>query len=148
MKLAAKGHYAPPPKLPKRAQRVSETLATWPRVHARTHWQLTDETIVDGADFYLGRGPLAGEIGHLHLDGQAHVAMPAPAAAALISSRLAHKFPYGRGFVVLDIDSERTVEQALWLFRLSYDFLRGAKLQALLARIEERASQGPLDRAG
>jgi hypothetical protein len=122
MKLADKGRYAAPPKLPKRAQRVSEALATWPRVHARTHWQLGDESIVDGADFYVGQGPLAAELGHLHLDGQAHVAMPATLASALIAARLAQRFPYGRGFVVFDVDSEAAVDHALWLFRLNYDF--------------------------
>lgn len=141
MKLAEKGRYAPPPKLPKRAQRVSVALSTWPGIHARTHWQLGDESIVDGADFYVGQGPKAAELGHLHLDGQAHVGMPPAVAASLISSRLAQRFPYGRGFVVLDVDSDAAVEQALWLFRLNFDFLHGTKPPELLRRIQARAGQ-------
>ncbi len=41
----------PPPALPKHAQAVSNALAGWPEVHARTHWMLGDEREVDGADF-------------------------------------------------------------------------------------------------
>ena len=82
MKLAEKGHFAPPPPLPKHAQTVSEHLATWPKVHARTHWLLGDETEIDGADFYLGEE----ELGHLHLDGEAHVAVPKKIRDALIAA--------------------------------------------------------------
>jgi len=49
-----KGRFAPPPKLKAAAQRVSEAVAAWQGVHARTHWLLGDEREVDGADFYLG----------------------------------------------------------------------------------------------
>ncbi len=63
MKLADKGHYAPPPKLPRYAQRVLDAVAKWPTVHARTHWELADETSVDGADLYVGEADDARERG-------------------------------------------------------------------------------------
>lgn len=73
MKLV--GRYAPPPPpLPAAAEKVSSALASWPDVHARTHWQLGNEHRVDGADFYLG----GEELGHLHLHGEAHVATGLP----------------------------------------------------------------------
>lgn len=69
MKLEEKGRFAPPPTLDKVAQRVSDAVAAWEGVHARTHWLLGNENEVDGADFYLGDE----ELGHIHLDSEAHV---------------------------------------------------------------------------
>lgn len=121
MKLAAKGRYAPPPSLPQHAQRVAEIVASWPKVHARTHWELGDETIVDGADFYFGDDPDAEELGHLHLYAEAHVAMPAKLAATVIAAGLGERFAYSRQIVVFDVDSKGAVPHATWLFQLSYD---------------------------
>ena len=70
MKLSLKGRFSTRPTLPEHAEDVAKELASWPDMHARTHWLLGDETEVDGADFYLGEE----ELGHLHLGGQAHVA--------------------------------------------------------------------------
>ncbi|CAN5739774.1 hypothetical protein BH09MYX1_BH09MYX1_28440 [soil metagenome] len=138
MKLAEKGRFVAPPKLRGAAgQRVVETLGTWEGVHCRTHWFLGDEEVVDGADFYFGQK----EIGHVHLDSEAHVMMPSAVAKALVSARLALPFPWGRNIVVFAISTMADVEHALWLFELSYDCARGVATADLLARCAEKNGQ-------
>lgn len=132
MKLAAKGRYAPPPVLPKHAQAVSEALAAWPDVHARTHWLLGDEREVDGADFYLDQD----ELGHLHLDGDAHVALSKRLRNASIGKGIAAPFAWNEAFVVRPIRRARDVAVATFLFRLAYDRLRGTPETELVARVE------------
>ena len=131
MKLAAKGRHAPPPTLPKHAQTVSEALASWPGVLARTHWFLGNESQVDGADFYVGED----ELGHLHLDGEAHIAISAPLRDALISAGLAKPFRWSPKFVVFQVRTARDVAPATQLFELAYDRLRGTSERELLARV-------------
>jgi Family of unknown function (DUF5519) len=140
MKLAEKGRFAPPPELPKHAQAVAEALARWPRVHARTHWLLGDETEVDGADFYLGDD----ELGHLHLDGEAHIAVGAKLRAALIAGGLAKPFRWSAAFVVFRIVNAKGAAHAKRLFQLSYDRRAGVPEQVLLGSLQTR---GPRDRA-
>lgn len=131
MKLAEKGRFAPPPALPKHAQSVAEALADWPDVHARTHWLLGDETEVDGADFYLGDE----ELGHLHLDGEAHIAVGVKLRNALIAGALAKPFHWSTAFVVLRVASTRDVAHAKWLFQLAYDRRAGMSKDVLLERV-------------
>lgn len=134
MKLASKGRFEPPPRLPEHAQTVSTTLATWRGVVARTHWQLGDESVVDGADFYVGDE----EVGHLHLDGSAHVVAARPIKDALLEARLAERFPWSDAFVVVRAKRADQVAHALWVFELRYDAVGGAPKDALLARIAAR----------
>lgn len=131
MKLSDKGRFAPPPPLPKHAELVSQTLASWPGVNARTHWLLGDESEVDGADFYVGED----EIGHLHLEGEAHVATGLTLRKALVASELAAPFAWSTKFVVHQVQRASQVEHALWLFRLAYDRLTGTSDRDLVARI-------------
>lgn len=133
MKLAEKGHYAPPPRLPVHAQAVSSALASWPNVHARTHWLLGDETQVDGADFYVGER----ELGHIHLQGEAHIAMAKPLRDAVISAGLASPFPWSRAFVTYSIATSKDVAGAKALFELAYDHLRGVSTAELLERVAQ-----------
>src|SRR3954466_13860174 len=99
MRLSEKGRYAPPPSLEPAARHVCETLATWPGVHARAHWLLGNEQKVDGADFYYGEE----ELGHIHLDSQAHVMHTSRVADALIQAGLGRRFPFSGEVVVFDI---------------------------------------------
>jgi Family of unknown function (DUF5519) len=138
MKLSEKGHFAPPPKLAGFAQHVSVALAAWPQMHARTHWRLGDESVVDGADFYLGED----EIGHLHLEGEAHIVQELQVRNALIKAKLASPFRWSRDFVTFEIDSKTAVVHALWLFQLRYDALRGEASAALLCRIADHLGNG------
>ena len=131
MKLAEKGRFAPPPKLEPEAQRVSDEVSGWAEVHARTHWQLGDESVVDGADFYLGQE----ELGHIHLDGEAHVMFPRSVADAVVSKKIATRLPWARTGTVVAIESAADAERALWLFRLSYDHRRGVAPAELIERV-------------
>lgn len=131
MKLTEKGRFAPPPLLPIHAQSLSSSLASWPAVHARAHWLLGDETKVDGADFYVGER----ELGHIHLQGEAHIALPRPVRDALIRGGLASPFRWSPAFVAYSVATAADVASARTLFELSYDHLRGVGDAALLARI-------------
>jgi len=122
MKLSEKGRFASPPRLPEHAQFVSDVLASWPDVHARTHWLLGDEQEIDGADFYVGEE----EIGHIHLGGEAHVAAGKKLGAALIDAGRAKPFRWSAEFVVLAIRNARDAQAAIDLFQLAYDRRRGA----------------------
>jgi Family of unknown function (DUF5519) len=132
MNLADKGRYAPPPHLPAHAQAVSNAISRWWGVQARTHWLLGDETQVDGADFYVGER----ELGHVHLDGEAHLAVEKPLRDALIAARLATPFRWSQGFVVCRIGSSATASTAQALFRLAYDRLQGESIATILGRIK------------
>jgi hypothetical protein len=135
MKLAEKGRYAPPPRLPVHAQAVSQALAKWPGVHARTHWLLGNENEIDGADFYVGER----ELGHIHLQGEAHIAVPAAVRNALIANGLAAPFHWNQGFVVYQIASAADVAPAKALFQLAYDRLQGVSSADLVARCKSLA---------
>lgn len=133
MKLAEKGRFSPPPQLPTHAQAVSEAIAAWAGVHARTHWLLGDDTRVDGADFYVGEE----ELGHLHLDGEAHVATGLALRKALVGARLASPFRWSSKFVVHDVARATDVDHVLWLFRLAYDRARGVTDGDLILRARQ-----------
>ena len=143
MKLAEKGRFAPPPALPTHAQAVSDALASWPSVHARTHWLLGDEREVDGADFYLGDE----ELGHLHLDGEAHIAVSLKLRGALIAAGLAQPFQWSRSFVVFRVKTAKDVAHALRLFQLSYDRRAGVPEATLLARVNAGLDAGAQNRS-
>lgn len=130
MKLSEKGRFAEPPRLPANAQTVSETLAEWPDVHARTHWLLGNEEEVDGADFYVGEE----EIGHIHLGGEAHVAVGKKLGAALVAAGRAKPFRWSDAFVVFSIRTARDVTAALGLFELAYARRRGTPECELVAK--------------
>ena len=138
MRLAQKGRYAPPPELEPAAQRVSQLLAHWPGVKARAHWLLGDETVVDGADFYFGQE----EVGHIHLDSEAHVFIGKAGVDSLVSLGLARRFHWSRDIAAFQIRGQRDVAHALWLFELSYERCRGLSVAGLLARISQYAAQG------
>jgi hypothetical protein len=136
MKLSAKGRFAERPALEGHAEIVALAVEKWTSVHARTHWQLADETIVDGADFYVGER----ELGHLHLYPEAHVAMSPALRDAVIAAKLARPFRWNESFVVHRVKTADDVRAVEWLFRLAYDRLRGVSLAKLGARIAERTS--------
>jgi len=136
MKLAEKGRFAPPPALPRHAQAVAETIAAWPSVHARTHWLLGDEREIDGADFYLGED----ELGHIHLDGEAHIAVSKPMREALVAAGLAKPFRWNGAFVVFRIETAADRVHAEALFKLSYQRRLGATDAQLLKTIGAAAS--------
>jgi len=137
MKLDEKGRFAPPPPLPRFAQQLSEALARVPNVQARTHWQLGDESVVDGADFYFGDE----ELGHLHLDAEAHVAQAKPIRDALIAAGHAKPFRWSREFVTAPVVKQADVKHVRWLFELRRKQLEGTSVADLLKEINASSDQ-------
>ena len=62
------------------------------------------------------------------------------AATTLVAAGLARPFPYYRSWVETSIRSAEAARHAEWLFQINYDRLRGAPIDALVARIREYAS--------
>lgn len=128
---AEKGRFAPPPALRGPAQAVSVEIQSWPGVIASTHWHFSGSGRVDGVDFYVGEM----EMGHIHLDGEIHLATSAGLRRALVARRLARPFPYYATWVEADIGDAAGAERATWLFRLNHRRLRGEAEERLIAEI-------------
>ena len=118
MARSAKGPVAPPPTLDGARGTVAAVVTGWPGVVATVHWDLFEPTRVDGIDFYVGEG----ELGHIHLDGEFHLASDPSLGAALVSAGLARRFRYARGWVCENVDHIGS-DAAVALFRRNYDRL-------------------------
>ena len=122
MSLKQKGALRPPPALAEPFERVSQAIQGWPGIVAATHWHLSRNRQIDGADFYVGDE----ELGHLNLDGEVHLATILGLSVPLVRAGLARRFPCGgsyAGWVEVSIRTEADAEHAIWLFRLNYDRL-------------------------
>jgi len=133
--LSAKGKFAPPPVLDPLAQRVSAAIQTWPDIISATHWHLNRANEVDGADFYVGEA----ELGHIHLNGEVHLATSLELRKLLLAKKLAQPFPYYASWVQSKIGTAAEAEHALWLFKLNYDRIKGETEIRLSERIEAYA---------
>ena len=124
--LNAKGRFAPPPLLEGPAGRVALEIASWPNVISATHWLLGRPGVVDGADFYVGEQ----ELGHIHLDGEVHLATSLELRKKLLAKNQARPFPYYASWVEASIETEAQADHAIWLFRLNYTRLMGGDVEA------------------
>ncbi len=131
MTLEEKGPIMPPPELSKFPQQVSKEIQSWEDITAATHWELYDRSKPDGADFYIGQQ----ELGHIHLDGEIHLAIGKELAAVLIKNKLGKKFPYGSDWVTSPIESEKDVAHTVWLFKLNYKRIKGEPVEKLILEI-------------
>lgn len=131
MTLEEKGPIVPPPELNNFPQQVSKEIQSWKDIIAATHWNLYARNKPDGADFYVGQE----ELGHIHLDGEIHLATGKELATVLIKAKLAKKFAYGADWVTSPINSANDVAHALWLFRLNYKRIKGEPIEALISEI-------------
>ena len=122
--LNAKGRFAPPPVLKGPAGRVALEIATWPKVISATHWRLGQPGVVDGADFYVGEQ----ELGHIHLDGEVHLATSLELRKTFLAKKQARPFPYYASWVEASIETEAEADHALWLFKVNYTRLMGADI--------------------
>ena len=140
IRLRNEGPIQPAPRLQGLAQAVSTEMQSWPGMISATHWQRGNPTGVDGAEFHVEGG---GELGHIHLDGEIHLALTRLLRDQLVESKLARPFVYDKAWVTAPITSKDEAEQAIWLFRLGYDRLRSTPEAVLLGRIRERAETSP-----
>lgn len=132
MTLEEKGPIVPPPQLSKFPQQVSDEIQSWEGIIAATHWNLYSRSKPDGADFYVGKE----ELGHIHLDGEVHLATGKELAALLIKKGLGEKFPYGADWVTTPINSAEDVVHATWLFKLNYKKITGEPVENLIEEIK------------
>lgn len=135
MSRKAKGRVAPPPRLPGRAQTVATQIARLPGVIAQAHWEIGSQTEVNGTDFYVGED----ELGHIHLDGEAHVPVGRKLADLLVRTKLARRFTWSRDFVVVDTAD---VARAAWIFGLRRAQIAGAAAAELVAEVERHGAAG------
>jgi hypothetical protein len=75
---------------------------------------------VDGAEFHVDKG---GELGHIHLNGDMHLALTEGLRDRSIALELAKPFRWSDVWVTAPITSPLEADQVLWLFRLGYDRL-------------------------
>ena len=142
MKLTEKGPLLPPPVLAGPGQQTAAAVQSWPGIVAATHWDLFNRTRVDGADFYVGEA----ELGHIHLNGEVHLATTPALGLPLLAQGLARPFPYGGGpgdWVTFPIRTAADAAHAVWLFRLNYDRLQGATPAELTERLRTCLSVSP-----
>lgn len=131
MTLEEKGPIMPPPELSYFPQQVSKEIQNWKHVTAATHWELYDKSKPDGADFYIGQE----ELGHIHLDGEVHLAVGKELATVLIRAKLGKRFPYGNDWITTPIESAKDVTHAVWLFKLNYKRINGDLMERLMTEI-------------
>lgn len=134
MSRQAKGRVAPPPRLIPVAQAVADVVGKLPAVIAQAHWEIGSQTEVNGTDFYVGEQ----ELGHIHLDGEAHVPIGPALAKVLIAARLARRFRWSSEFVVVDTADR---DDALWVFGLRRAQIDGASEATLREQIRTRAAR-------
>ena len=134
MKLEDKGPIKPPPRLTKFPQQVSKEIQSWEGIISATHWDLYERTKPDGADFYVGKT----ELGHIHLDGEVHLATGLTLAKALIKNKLAEKFLYGADWVTCPVNTTEEATHAIWLFTLNYRRIKGETIEELTKEAKSR----------
>ena len=132
MKLTEKGPIIPPPTLSIYPQQVSAQIQGWKNITAATHWQLYDRTKPDGADFYVDEE----ELGHIHLNGEIHLAIGKDLADIMIEKKFGNKFPYGSNWITYLVKSENDASHAIWLFEMSYRRINGETLESLIEEIK------------
>ena len=92
MKLSEKGPLAPAPALGAVLEPVSQAIQGWPGIVAAAHWDLFRVgEVVDGTDFYVGEE----ELGHLHRNGEAHLATSPALGQALVAGGWARPLRWG-----------------------------------------------------
>ncbi len=141
MKLAEKGPLAPVPTLAAVLEPVSQAIQGWPGVIAAAHWDLFRVgEVVDGADFYVGEA----ELGHFHLDGEAHLATSPALGQALIAGGFARPLRWGgaayKGWTEFSVRTAADAAHATWLFELNYQRLRGRPEGEVVAEVATRQS--------
>ncbi len=136
IRLRNEGPIQPAPRLHGLAEAVSTEVQSWPGIISATHWQLGNSTRVDGAEFHVEG---AGDLGHIHLNGEIHLALSESLKDKLVALNLAKPFVWNRAWVTAPIASQTEADQALWLFRLGYYRLRSVPEEVLGGRIRERA---------
>ena len=126
-----KGRVAPPPVLQGAPQTVADAVSQLPGVTAQAHWEIGSQDEVNGTDFYVGEE----ELGHIHLNGEAHVPLGAPVVNALVKAGLARRFRWSASFAAVDAHD---VETAVWIFSLRHQQIGGLTLDDVAGLLGQR----------
>ncbi len=94
-------------------EELKQTLTSWPGVKANPHR-------FGGTEFNLGKV----EIGHMHSSGMVDIPFNSKIRTQLLAEKRVepHHLLPDTGWITFYIRSDADVEQAIWLFRLSYLF--------------------------
>ncbi|HEX6502873.1 MAG TPA: luciferase family protein [Terriglobales bacterium] len=92
-------------------EKLEQELASWPQVSVHPHR-------FGGREFRFG----AAEIGHLHIGGNLDIPFPRSVRDALLTAGLVikHYWVPNSGWTTYRVRTERDLQHALWLLRLSY----------------------------
>jgi hypothetical protein len=80
------------------------------------------------------------ELGHIHLDGEAHIPLGRALASVMIKARLARRFRWSREFVVVDTADH---DRAVWIFGLRRVQIDGAEVDELASRVRDLRRSAP-----
>ena len=137
IQLRNEGPIQPAPRLQGLAQEVATEIQSWPGIISATHWQRGNPTHVDGAEFHVKE---VGELGHIHLDGEVHLALTRTLRNQLVHLNLARPFAWDKTWVTAPVTAPSEADLAIWLFRLAYDRLCSTPEEVLSRRIRARAA--------
>ena len=138
--LGQKGPIAPPPILKETYQTAAFEISDWEDVIAATHWHLYKKGQADGIDFYVKDR----ELGHIHMNGDIHLATNSFLCKLFIDHQLASPFPYSgyEHWVLFKIHNLQSAQHAVWLFQMNYDRLR-SKSDTILSNELKQYIQSP-----
>ena len=120
--LGQKGPVCPPPILEEPYQTTAQIVSCWKHVISAIHWHLYNKGQVDGIDFYVKDR----ELGHIHLNGDVHLASNDFLGKLLLKQQLAFPFPYPgyENWVLFQIHNQQSAQHAVWLFQMNYNRLQ------------------------
>jgi Family of unknown function (DUF5519) len=92
-------------------KKLEDTVASWPRISVHPHR-------FGGREFRFANA----EVGHVHDGGIVDIPFPRPVRDALLTEGLAeeHRWVPNSGWVTVRVRSDRDLQHAVWLMRLSY----------------------------
>jgi hypothetical protein len=92
-------------------KKLEDTVASWPQISVHPHR-------FGGREFRLANA----EVGHVHEGGIVDIPFPRPIRDALLAEGLAeeHHWVPNSGWITFRVRSEKDLQHAVWLMRLSY----------------------------
>ena len=92
-------------------RRLEDTVASWPRISVHSHR-------FGGCEFRFANA----EVGHVHEGGIVDIPFPRSVRDALLAEDLAeeHRWVPNSGWITFRVRSDRDIQHAIWLMRLSY----------------------------
>jgi hypothetical protein len=131
MSRSEKGRIAPAPRLRGILQTTADRVAELNGVAAQAHWEIGSQTEINGTDFYVG----SHELGHIHLNGEAHIPIGVELVNALLKAKLAKRFRWSPVFAEVDAHN---VDLTVWIFGLRHSVIHGVAHRDIVTMIADR----------